>query len=189
LGREPRLGREVFLAPGAVVVGDVVVGAKASVWYNAVLRGDINRIEIGRCSNIQDNAVLHVADDYPCVVGDRVTVGHGAILHGCTLESDVLIGMGATVLDGARIGSESMLGANTLVTQRTGIPPGSLVIGSPGRVVRSLTDAERAHIRAAAAKYVALATYCRRQGLNSGPCPLVRGVGNRRVVTMRRARN
>jgi carbonic anhydrase/acetyltransferase-like protein (isoleucine patch superfamily) len=172
LRKTPTLGEAVYIARGAVVLGDVTLGDRASVWYNAVLRGDINRIVVGADSNIQDNAVLHLADDYPCVIGDRVTVGHGAIVHACTVEDECLIGMGATILDGAVIGKNSIVGANSLVLQRSVIPPGSLVLGSPAKVVRPLTDEEIAKLPAMAEKYVRNAQYCLEHGINvSNPLP------------------
>lgn len=158
-GRQPRLGQRVYLARGAVVVGDVELGDYASVWHNAVLRGDLNRIVVGHHSNIQDNAVLHLADDWPCLVGNWVTVGHAAIVHACAVGDEVLVGMGATILDGAVIGSQSIIGANALVSQGFEVPPGSLVLGLPARVVRPLTLAERGRIRLWAEKYVATAGY------------------------------
>lgn len=148
------------MAPGAVIVGDVRIGAGSSVWYNAVLRGDINSITVGHHTNIQDNAVLHLADEFPCRLGNWVTIGHGAIVHGCAVGNEVLVGMGATILDGAVIGRQSIVGANTLVTAGTVVPPGSMVLGSPARVVRKLTAAERQRIRTWAEKYVANARYC-----------------------------
>ena len=166
LARTPRFGRGVFVARGAVVVGDVEIGDHSSVWYNAVLRGDINRIRVGHHSNIQDNAVLHLADEFPCLVGNWVTIGHGAMVHACTVEDEVLVGMGATILDGAVIGTQSIVGANALVAQGMRVPPGSLVVGAPGRVVRSLPAAERVRIRRWAAKYAANAAYCLKQGIN-----------------------
>jgi len=172
LRKTPTLGEAVYIARGAVVLGDVTLGDRASVWYNAVLRGDINRIVVGADSNIQDNAVLHLADDYPCVIGDRVTVGHGAIVHACTVEDECLIGMGATILDGAVIGKNSIVGANSLVLQRSVIPPGSLVLGSPAKVVRPLTDEEIAKLPAMAEKYVRNAQYCLEHRINvSNPLP------------------
>jgi carbonic anhydrase/acetyltransferase-like protein (isoleucine patch superfamily) len=168
LARKPRLGSGVYIARGAVVVGDVEIGDRSSVWYHAVLRGDINRIVVGHDSNIQDIAVLHLADDFPCLVGSWVTVGHGAIVHACTVEDEVLVGMGATILDGAVIGTQSIIGANALVPQGMEVPPGSLVLGVPGRVVRSLQTAERATICGWAAKYVANAAYCLKQRINVG---------------------
>jgi len=160
LRKKPTIGRNVYLARGAVVVGDVTVGDHSSVWYNAVLRGDINRIVVGHHTNIQDNAVVHLADDYPCLVGNYVTVGHSAIVHACTIGDEVLIGMGAIILDGAVIGERSLIGANALVTQGKRIPPESLVLGSPAKVVRTLTVAEREQLRISAEKYAANAAYC-----------------------------
>lgn len=160
LTRKPRLGAGVYLARGAVVVGDVTIGDRSSVWYNAVLRGDINRIVVGHDSNIQDNAVLHLADEFPCRVGNWVTVGHSAIVHACTVEDEVLVGMGATILDGAVVGAQSIIGAKTLVPQGVKVPPGSLVLGVPGRVVRTLSARERSRIRGWALKYVANAAFC-----------------------------
>lgn len=168
LRQQPKLGRDVYLASSAVVVGDVTLGDQASVWYNAVLRGDINRIVVGEGSNIQDNAVLHLADDFPCILGRYVTVGHSAIVHACTVEDECLIGMGATILDGAVIGAQSIVGANALVTQGTKVPPGSMVLGSPAKVVRALSQAERDSLKGWADKYVKNAAYCLRHGLNIG---------------------
>jgi len=165
LRRKPVLGQGVYLAHGAVVVGDVAIGAHSSVWYNAVLRGDINRIVVGHHTNIQDNAVLHLADDFPCLVGNYVTVGHCAIVHACTVGDEVLIGMGATILDGAVIGDRSLIGANALVTQRTEIPAGSLVLGSPARIVRPLTAEEQVQLRVSAEKYAENAAFCLKQSI------------------------
>jgi len=159
LGKGPTLGRRVFIAQGAVVVGDVRLGNFSSVWCNAVLRGDINRIIVGHHTNIQDNCVLHLADELPCVLGNYVTVGHGAIVHACTVEDQVLVGMGATILDGAVIGRQSLVGARALVTQGTRVPPGSLVLGSPAKVVRPLTRQERLSLKKMAEKYVRVAAY------------------------------
>src|SRR6476469_6944102 len=172
LRKQPVLGPNVYLARTAVVLGDVTLGAHASVWYNAVLRGDINRIVVGDYSNIQDNAVVHLADDYPCLIGRYVTVGHSAIVHACTVEDECLIGMGATVLDGAVIGAQTIVGANALVTQGTVIPAGSMVLGSPAKVVRTLSPDDRALLRTWADKYVANAAYCLKNGINVGnPLP------------------
>lgn len=168
LTRKPRLGVGVYVARGAVVVGDVTIGDRSSVWYNAVLRGDINRIVVGHDSNIQDNAVLHLADEFPCRVGHWVTVGHSALVHACTVEDEVLVGMGATILDGAVVGTQSVVGAKALVPQGMKVPPGSLVLGVPGRVVRSLTVRERSRIRGWALKYVANAAFCLEHQINVG---------------------
>ena len=166
LQKKPRLGRGVYVARGAVVVGDVTIGEGSSVWYNAVLRGDINFIRVGHHTNIQDNAVLHLADDYPCLIGDYVTVGHSAVVHACTVGDDVLIGMGAIILDGAVIGRQSLIGAGALVTQRTQIPAGSLVVGSPAKVLRPLTDKEKESLRLSALKYAENAVYHLKHRIN-----------------------
>lgn len=172
LRKQPVLGEGAYIAKTAVVLGAVTLGAHSSVWYGAVLRGDINRIVVGDYSNIQDNAVVHLADQFPCLIGRYVTVGHSAIVHACTVEDECLIGMGATVLDGAVIGKQSIVGANALVTQGTVIPPGSLVLGSPGKVVKTLAIEDRAGLRYWAEKYVANAAYCLKHGINVGaPLP------------------
>ena len=168
LRKKPTLGAGVYLARGATVLGDVTLGDCASVWYNAVLRGDINRIVVGHHSNVQDNAVLHLADDWPCLVGNYVTIGHSAIVHASTVGDECLIGMGSTILDGAIIGEQSIVGANALVTQGTRIPAGSLVLGSPAKVVRSLSAEERGTLRSWAEKYVVNAAYCLQHGINIG---------------------
>jgi carbonic anhydrase/acetyltransferase-like protein (isoleucine patch superfamily) len=168
LAKTPRLGKRVYIAKGAVVIGDVSLGDRSSVWYNAVVRGDINRIVIGAGTNIQDNAVVHLADDYPAILGDYVTVGHSAVVHACTVEDEVLVGMGATILDGSVIGAQSIIGANALVTQGTEIPAGSLVLGSPAKVVRRLTAMERAGLKSWADKYVANAAYCLKRRIQIG---------------------
>lgn len=144
----------VFIAPGAVVLGDVRLGALSSVWYNAVLRGDTETISIGPRTNVQDGAVLHVDAGVPCQIGSGVTIGHGAVVHGAFVEDDVLIGIGAIVLSGARISRDCIIGAGSLVTGHSVIPPRSMVLGVPGRVVRQLTEEEVQSIRAAAEHYV-----------------------------------
>ena len=148
------------------MLGDVTLGNYSSIWPNAVLRGDINRVVIGHHSNIQDNCVLHLADELPCVVGNYVTTGHSAILHACTVGDEVLVGMGSTILDGAVIGRQSVIGARALVTQGQRIPPGSLVLGVPARVVRPLAPKERAHIKTLALKYVELSKFYLEHGIN-----------------------
>lgn len=168
LRQKPKIGAGVYIARTAVVLGDVTLGDHSSVWYNAVLRGDINRIEVGHHTNIQDNAVLHLADEFACVVGNWVTIGHSAIVHACTIGDECLIGMGATVLDGAEIGEQSLIGANALVTQFTKIPPGSLVMGAPAKVVRTFTAEERATLKPWAQKYVDNAAYCLANNINVG---------------------
>jgi gamma-carbonic anhydrase len=166
LRKKPMLGKNVFIAKNATVIGDVTLGAHSSVWYGAVLRGDINCIIVGHHSNIQDNAVLHLADDFPCLLGNWVTVGHGAIVHACTVGDEVLVGMGAVILDGAIIGKQSLIGARALVTQETKIPSGSLVLGAPAKVVRKLSKEERAGLKWWAQKYVDNGAYCLKHGIN-----------------------
>src|SRR5437879_7622976 len=135
LRAQPKLGREVYIASTAIVIGDVTLGEQSSVWYHAVLRGDINRIIVGHHTNIQDHAMVHLAEELPCQIGDYVTVGHAAIVHACTVGHETLIGMGATILDGAVIGDQCLIGARALVTQRSVIPSGSLVLEMPAGVV------------------------------------------------------
>jgi carbonic anhydrase/acetyltransferase-like protein (isoleucine patch superfamily) len=150
----PSIDESAFVAPSADIIGRVTLGEESSVWYNATLRGDINEIVIGPKSNIQDNAVVHLADDFGCYVGELVTVGHGAIIHACTIKDEVLVGMGSCVLDGAVIGERSIIGANALVTGGTIIPPGSLVLGSPAKVVKTLDQKDQQKIKYWAEKYV-----------------------------------
>jgi carbonic anhydrase/acetyltransferase-like protein (isoleucine patch superfamily) len=152
----PVLGERVLLAPGAAIVGAVELGGDVSIWYGAVLRADIAPIVVGPRANIQDGTVVHVADDTPCVIGADTVVGHRAMLHACRVEEACLIGMQATILDDAVIGRGSIVGAGALVTQRTVIPPRSLVLGAPARVVRNVTEADEQFHREAAAKYVRL---------------------------------
>jgi carbonic anhydrase/acetyltransferase-like protein (isoleucine patch superfamily) len=168
LRKQPKLGPDVYLTKTAVVIGDVTLGAHSSVWYGAVLRGDINRIAVGHHTNIQDNAVLHLADDFPCLVGNWVTIGHGAIVHACTIGDEVLVGMGAVILDGAVIGKQSIIGAKALVTQGMKIPPGSLVLGAPAKIARQLTKTERAKLKWWAGKYVDNGAYCLKHKINLG---------------------
>ena len=156
LDAKPRIHETAFIAPGSDLIGDVTIEAEASVWFQTVLRGDINRIVIGPRSNVQDGAVVHLADDYGAFVGELVTIGHKAILHACTIGDEVLVGMGAIVLDGAEVGARSIIGAGALVTGGKKIPPGSLVLGSPAKVVRTLSLEEQAGIKVWAEKYVAL---------------------------------
>ncbi|MES2507489.1 MAG: gamma carbonic anhydrase family protein [Verrucomicrobiota bacterium] len=164
---EPAVHDSAFIAPGAVVIGAVELGAESSVWYTSVLRGDINRIVVGAQSNVQDGSVLHVSDDHPCILGDRVTVGHRAIVHACTVGDEVLVGMGAIILDGAVIGARSIIAAGALVTKGKVIPEGSLVVGSPARVVRALTPEEQAANIQLAHKYVAVSRRFLAAGLAS----------------------
>lgn len=156
--RRPEIAESAFVAPGAHVLGDVTIGPESSVWYTSVLRGDAEAISVGAGSNIQDGCVLHADPGFPCSVGDRVTVGHRAVLHGCIISDDVLIGMSATVLNGATIGSWSLVAAGAVVLGGTEIPEGSLVAGVPAKVVRELNDLERANLAFSAQHYVAMAS-------------------------------
>ena len=157
LGRQPDTTRAAFVAANATVLGDVTLGALSSVWYGCVLRGDINSIAIGEGTNIQDLTMVHLADDYGVKVGRYCTIGHSAIIHACDIGDECLIGMGATILDGAKIGDRCIVGANALVTQRFTAPPGSMILGSPAKVVRPLTAEEQAGLRGWAEKYIAVA--------------------------------
>ena len=153
--KAPRLAPDAWVAPGAVIVGDVELGAGASVWYNCVLRGDVNWIRVGPRTNIQDQSVLHVSrDGFPCELGAEVTVGHRAVVHGCRVGDGALIGIGAIVLDGAEIGAEALVGAGAVVTPGTVVPEGMLAVGIPARVVRPLRAEEREEQRRRALEYV-----------------------------------
>lgn len=156
-GHQPRLGDGVFVGEYAAIIGDVVIGARSSIWYGTVVRGDVMPIRIGAETSIQDNSVVHVTSDVSGTdVGDRVTVGHRVILHACTIEDDCIIGMGSVILDRARVGRGSIIGAGAVVTPGTIIPPGSLALGAPARVKRPVTDEERAWIASSASHYVDL---------------------------------
>lgn len=152
--KSPRCADDVYVAPGARLIGDVRLQAQASVWFNAVLRGDNEPIEIGEGSNIQDCCVCHTDPGFPLTIGAGVTVGHGAIVHGCTIGDNSLIGMGATVLNGVRIGRFCLIGANALVPEGREIPDGSLVLGAPAKVVRDLDDVARQELGTAAENYI-----------------------------------
>jgi carbonic anhydrase/acetyltransferase-like protein (isoleucine patch superfamily) len=146
-----------FIAPGAIVLGDVTIGKESSVWFNAVIRGDTEAIVIGRETNIQDGCILHADAGFPCTLGDRVTLGHGAIVHGATVEDDVMIGMRAVVMNGARIGRGSIVAVGAIVLEETHVPPGSVVMGTPAVVKRQATEKDAARIQHAAKHYVAAA--------------------------------
>jgi carbonic anhydrase/acetyltransferase-like protein (isoleucine patch superfamily) len=150
----PTIHSSAWVVPGATVIGDVILEEESSVWYGAVLRGDINRIVIGPRSNIQDNAVVHVDTNYPTTMGELVTVGHTAVVHACKVDNEVLVGMGAVILDDVEVGARSIIGANALVTIGTKIPPGSLVLGSPAKIRRQLTLEEQKDIARWAWSYV-----------------------------------
>jgi carbonic anhydrase/acetyltransferase-like protein (isoleucine patch superfamily) len=156
-GKRPTIGARAFLAETSAVIGDVVIGDESSIWYSAVVRGDVMPIRIGARTSIQDNTVIHVTSGFAgTIVGDDCTVGHSAILHACTVEDLCLIGMGAIVLDGVRIGRGSLVGAGALVTPGTDIPPGSFVLGAPARVKRTVSDSEREQMEYSARHYVEL---------------------------------
>src|ERR1043165_4876045 len=154
-GRLPRLAPGVYIDASAQVIGEVEIGDESSVWMCTVIRGDVNWIRIGKRSNVQDGTVVHVmTKTHPTVIGDNVTIGHGAIVHGCTIEDRCLIGMGAILLNGSHVGSGSIVAAGTLLVEGMKVPPRSLVMGSPGKVKRALTDAELQDIQAYADRYV-----------------------------------
>ena len=155
MGKTPKTDASNFIAESAAVIGDVHLGTDASIWFSATVRGDVNRIRIGARSNIQDNAVVHVTHhSAPTHIGEHVTVGHAAVVHGCTIRDRVLVGMGSIILDHAEIGSDTIIGAGALITGRKRIPDRSLVMGSPAVVVRTLTDEEVATIMEYADNYV-----------------------------------
>jgi gamma-carbonic anhydrase len=156
---KPTISDDVYVAPNATILGQVSIRSGSSVWFQSVIRADINEIRIGEKTNIQDGSILHVADRYSLTVGDQVSCGHRAILHACTIGDRVLIGMGAIVMDGAEVGAGSIIGASTLITKDARIPPGSLVLGSPGNVVRTLKPDEQKRIEELAEKYVAVAKH------------------------------
>src|SRR5690606_4195265 len=153
-GREPSIDPSAFLAPGATVVGSVEIGARASVWYGAVLRADAEVITVGEDTNLQDGAIVHSDPALPAVLGARITVGHGAVVHGAVVEDDCLIGMRATVLNGARVGAGSLVAAGAVVTEGSQIPPNSLVAGVPAQVKRELSEDERARVAHGWQEYV-----------------------------------
>jgi len=154
-GVAPKLADDVYVAPNAQVMGNVEMKIGSSVWFGAVLRGDNDLIKIGTRSNIQDNSVLHTDHGYPLTIGEGVTVGHRVMLHGCTIGDNTLIGIGSTILNGTKIGKNCIIGAHTLIAEGKDIPDGSLVIGSPGRVVKSLTEPQIAMLKMSAEVYVA----------------------------------
>ena len=159
LNTNPKIDPSAYIAEGATVIGAVDLKRNVSIWHSAVLRGDINSITIDEGSNIQDGSVVHLADDFGVSIGKYVTVGHSAVIHACTINDECLIGMNATILDGAVIGKQSIIGANALVTKGTQIPEGSLVLGYPAKVVRPLTEEERLSIKPWAEKYIITAQF------------------------------
>ena len=162
--RHPRVEPDVYLAPGCQVVGEVTIGAGSSVWFNAVIRGDVRPVAIGRRTNVQDLAMLHVTTGrYPCEIGDDVTIGHGAMLHGCRVLGRAMIGMGAVLLDGAEVGELSIVAAQSLVRVGFKVPPGTLAAGVPAVVKRELTQGERDEVLRSAQRYAEMAERYRRR--------------------------
>ena len=160
-GASPVIHASAFVAPGADVIGRVRLAKDASVWFGCVLRGDVNRIEIGEATNIQDGSILHVDDDHPCLIRDHVHVGHHVNLHGCVVERGAMIGIGAIVLSGARVGAGAIVGAGSVVLEGMRIPPRTLAVGAPARVVRKVTARDLMYVKRWVAKYVELAKdYC-----------------------------
>ncbi len=154
----PQLEKDVFLAPGSHVIGNVKIGSESSIWFNTVVRGDVNWITIGERSNIQDLSMVHVdSGGWPCIIGDDVTAGHRVILHGCEIADRVLVGMGSIVMNGVKVGEDSIIGAGSLVTENTIIPPRTLALGSPCKVKRDLTEKEIQMIKLSALHYAELA--------------------------------
>ncbi len=159
-GMAPTIPHSCFIEDTGIVIGDVVMGEHCSVWFHAVIRGDVHYIRIGHRTNVQDLCMLHVTHDtHPLIIGDEVTIGHSVVLHGCTVKDRVLIGMGSIIMDGAVIGEDSVVGAGALVTEGTIVPPKSLILGSPAKVKRPVTEQELAWIKESAENYV---TYARR---------------------------
>jgi carbonic anhydrase/acetyltransferase-like protein (isoleucine patch superfamily) len=154
-GVSPQLAQDVWVAPGAQIIGDIRIGAEASVWFHAVLRGDNERLTVGARTNIQDGCIAHTDLGYPLEIGEGCTIGHRAILHGCLIGANSLIGMGATLLNGVNVGRNCLVGANSLLTEGKAYPDNSLIVGAPARVVRELKDSEIAQLRESAAAYVA----------------------------------
>ena len=164
-GKAPRLAASAFLAEGSVVVGDVEIGEGSSVWFGTIVRGDVNHVRIGARTNVQDMTVVHVTSrTNPTVIGDDVTIGHRAVLHGCTVKDRCLVGIGAIVLDGAVVGPDAMVGAGALVPPGMVVPPGTLVLGAPAKVRRELTPEEVASLRTSAAHYAGYAARYRGEG-------------------------
>ena len=164
----PTIANDVFIAPGAMVIGNVIIHEGASIWYNAVVRGDTAPIVIGRRTNIQDNCTLHVDADAPLTIGDECTIGHGAVVHGATIGDHVLVGMNATVLSHSQVGSNTIIGACTLIGERKSIPEGVLAVGIPAKVRRELTPEEREHIITSAEGYYERALEHKKANNHSG---------------------
>ena len=154
----PKVGEGSFIAPGARIIGDVDISSEVGIWYNTVIRGDVNYIKIARGTNVQDNSLLHVETDLcPLIIGEYVTIGHQVILHGCTIGNRCLIGMGAIIMNDVVIGDDCIIGAGALITEKTEIPSGSVVIGRPGKVVRQVKEKEKDSLLLSAKKYIEVA--------------------------------
>lgn len=165
-GIKPKVHESCFIANSAELIGNVEIGENTSVWYNCVLRGDENSIKIGKHTNIQDGTVIHISKDFDTIIGDYVTVGHKAIVHACKIGNNVLVGMGAIILDGAEIEDDVLIGAGSIVTPGKKIPSGSLVLGSPAKVVRELSDEEIEHLKQSAVDYVQYAEKHKTSNIN-----------------------
>jgi carbonic anhydrase/acetyltransferase-like protein (isoleucine patch superfamily) len=165
-GKQPRIAKGVYLAPSADVIGDVEIGEDSSIWFQVVVRGDVHWIKIGKCTNIQDRSVVHVhRAECPVVIGDYVTIGHSVTLHGCTIESNCLVGMGATIMNNAVVGAGSIIAAGALLTEGTIVPPGSLFMGSPAKFIRRVEEKEHEGIRRYAENYIGYKeTYLKEHG-------------------------
>lgn len=150
---QPDIANDVFLAPGCKIIGNVIIQKKSSIWYNTIIRGDLAQIKIGENTNIQENSSLHVDPDLPIILKNNITVGHGAILHSCSIENNCLIGMGAKILNKAKIGKNSIIGAGTVITENKKVPPNSLVLGVPGKVIRKINEDEKQKINNSAKEY------------------------------------
>ena len=154
LTKDISLDNDVWIAPSATVLGDVRIGKQSSIWYGCVLRGDINYIRIGQCSNLQDGVIGHLSDDYPLVIGNYVTIGHAAVIHACEIGDECLVGMNATILDGAKIGKQSIIAAGTVIPTGMVVPDGSLVAGVPGEIKKQISPKKRADLKGWAVKYL-----------------------------------
>lgn len=157
--KSPIIHESCFIAETANVVGEVNIGKNSNIWYNSVIRADMNYVKIGENTNVQDNSVVHNAEKFPTIIGDNVTVGHSAVIHACTIGNNTLIGMGAIVLDGAEVGEETIIGAGALVAPGKKIPSGVLAVGSPAKVVRELTEEEKEGLKKSASNYVELSKH------------------------------
>lgn len=156
-GHEPKISDSCYISENATIIGRVELEENVNIWYGTVVRGDGNYIEIGKNTNIQDNCIVHIASDYPTIIGDHVTIGHGAIVHACTIGDNVLVGMGAIILNGAKIGDNVIIGAGSLIPPGKEIPSNTMVMGSPGKVIRELTEKDREVFEKSALNYIELA--------------------------------